>query len=161
MTIPAMKQSIPLLIVLLLIPQPPVSAADAGLPAPNATQTSGSLGVSPNAGPPKPGTVVTISAEGNQYASIWKPEITAIDGVREGKWGGAMWCPFFGTSVKLIGNTGPDCGMADVFIWIGDSIRDNMPPYARTVWLPMVLTGKGAMEIRWRDSWDLSVFGGP
>ncbi|MGB2797645.1 MAG: family 43 glycosylhydrolase, partial [Phycisphaerae bacterium] len=62
------------------------------------------------------GTVATISNEGNQYSSIWKPQITAIDGVREGKWGGAMWCPVFGTRVKLTGNTGPDCGIADVFI---------------------------------------------
>ena len=116
MKITSMKQSIPLLIALLLVPQVPVSAADAGATAPNATQTPGSPGASANADHPKPGTVMTISAEGNQYASIWKPQITAIDGVREGKWGGAMWCPFSGTRVKLIGNTGPDCGMADVFI---------------------------------------------
>jgi hypothetical protein len=57
---------------------------------------------------PAPGTPVTIT-EGD-------PRIWAVDGVREGKWSGAMCCPFAGTSVKLIGNTGPACGMADVYI---------------------------------------------
>ena len=57
---------------------------------------------------PAPGTLVTI-ADGD-------PRIRAVDGVREGKWSGAMWCPFAGTSVKLLGNTGPGCGMADVYI---------------------------------------------
>ena len=57
---------------------------------------------------PAPGTLLTI-AEGD-------PRIWAVDGVREGKWSGAMCCPFTGTSVKLVGNTGPACGMADVYI---------------------------------------------
>ena len=52
----------------------------------------------------------------------------------------------------------PVAGKKGVFLWIGDSIRNNAPPYARTVWLPVTLKGKGEMEIRWRDSWDLSVF---
>jgi len=33
------------------------------------------------------------------------------------------------------------------------------PPATRTVWLPVTIKNKGEMEIRWRDSWDLSVFG--
>ncbi len=57
---------------------------------------------------PAPGTRVTIADK--------DPRITAVDGVREGKWSGAMWCPFAGTNVKLVGNTGPACGMADVYI---------------------------------------------
>lgn len=52
----------------------------------------------------------------------------------------------------------PVAGKKGAFLWIGDSIRNNAPPYARTVWLPVTLKGKGEMEIRWRDSWDLSVF---
>jgi hypothetical protein len=52
----------------------------------------------------------------------------------------------------------PVAGKKGAFIWIGDSIRNNTPPYARTVWLPVTLEDKGAMEISWRDSWDLSVF---
>jgi hypothetical protein len=57
---------------------------------------------------PLPGTRVTI--EGSDQ------RITAVDGVREGKWCGAMWCPFAGTSVKLIANKGPRCGLADIYI---------------------------------------------
>lgn len=57
---------------------------------------------------PAPGTRVTIAAG--------DPRIMAVDGVREGKWSGAMWCPFAGTSVKLIAGTGPNCGMADIYI---------------------------------------------
>jgi beta-xylosidase len=53
----------------------------------------------------------------------------------------------------------PIAGKSDALIWIGDSIRNNAHPYTRTVWLPVVLKDKGEMEIRWRDSWDLSVFG--
>ena len=49
-------------------------------------------------------------------------------------------------------------GKKGAFIFIGDSIRNNAPPYARTVWLPVTLKGQGEMEIRWRDSWDVSVF---
>ena len=44
------------------------------------------------------------------------PRIMTVDGVQEGRWCAAMWCPFAGTSVKLIGNTGPAGGMADVYI---------------------------------------------
>ncbi|HUT10476.1 MAG TPA: family 43 glycosylhydrolase [Thermoguttaceae bacterium] len=51
-----------------------------------------------------------------EKASLATPQITAVDGVREGKWCGAMWCPVPGTSVKLIGNTGPAYGIADVYI---------------------------------------------
>ena len=43
------------------------------------------------------------------------PRIVTQDGVREGKWCGMMWCPFAGTSVKLIGSTGPAGGMADKY----------------------------------------------
>ena len=57
---------------------------------------------------PAPGTLVTITDK--------DPRIMAVDGVREGKWCGAMWCPFAGTSVKLIAATGPECGMADIYI---------------------------------------------
>ena len=59
-------------------------------------------------------TVVTLI--GKEYAPLWTPQITEVDRVREGKWGGAMWCPISGTSVKLIGDTGPACGMADIYI---------------------------------------------
>jgi hypothetical protein len=55
----------------------------------------------------------------------------------------------------------PVAGKKGAFIFIGDSIRNNAPPYARTVWLPVTLKGQGEMEIRWRDHWDLSVFDGP
>ncbi|HUT59411.1 MAG TPA: family 43 glycosylhydrolase [Phycisphaerae bacterium] len=54
----------------------------------------------------------------------------------------------------------PVAGRKGAFIWIGDSLRNNGPPYTRTVWLPVTLKGKGEMEIRWRDNWDLSVFDG-
>ena len=57
---------------------------------------------------PAPGTLVTITDK--------DPRITAVDGVRECKWSGAMWYPFAGTNVKLVGITGPECGMADVYI---------------------------------------------
>ena len=57
---------------------------------------------------PNAGTLVTIAGT--------DPRITTVDGVREGRWSGAMWCPFSGTSVRLIGNTGPACGLADVYI---------------------------------------------
>jgi hypothetical protein len=52
----------------------------------------------------------------------------------------------------------PVAGKEGAFIWIGDSLRNSSPPYTRTVWLPVTLKGIGEMEIRWRDSWDLSVF---
>jgi len=53
----------------------------------------------------------------------------------------------------------PVAGKKNAFIWIGDSLRANKAaPYTRTVWLPITLKGKGEMEIRWYDSWDLSVF---
>lgn len=57
---------------------------------------------------PAPGTLVTI-ADGD-------PRITMVDGVREGNWCGAMWCPLAGTNMKLVANTGPNCGMADIYI---------------------------------------------
>ena len=57
---------------------------------------------------PAPGTTVTILAN--------DPRIVSVDGAREGKWSGAMWCPFAGTNVKLIADTGPACGMADIYI---------------------------------------------
>ncbi|HYG74315.1 MAG TPA: family 43 glycosylhydrolase [Planctomycetota bacterium] len=57
-----------------------------------------------------------ITQKGDQYAPLWTPQITEVDRVREGKWGGAMWCPFVGTAVKLIGNTTPASGIADVYI---------------------------------------------
>lgn len=57
---------------------------------------------------PASGTLVTI-ADGD-------PRITMVDGAREGNWCAAMWCPLAGTSVKLVANTGPNCGMADVYI---------------------------------------------
>ena len=53
----------------------------------------------------------------------------------------------------------PVAGKKNAFIWIGDSIRNNSHPDTRTVWLPVTIKNKGEMEIRWRDSWDLSVFG--
>jgi hypothetical protein len=52
----------------------------------------------------------------------------------------------------------PVTGKKGAFIWIGDSIRNNAPPYARTVWLPVTVKANGEMEVRWRDNWDLSVF---
>jgi hypothetical protein len=57
---------------------------------------------------PAPGTLMTITAK--------DPRIMAVDGVREGKWGGAMCCPFAGTKVKLFGTAGPECGMADIYV---------------------------------------------
>ena len=62
----------------------------------------------PAARHPAPGTRVII-ADGD-------PQIATVDGVREGNWSGAMWCPFAGTSVKLVGSTGPAGGMADIYI---------------------------------------------
>jgi hypothetical protein len=55
----------------------------------------------------------------------------------------------------------PVAGKTGAFVWIGDSIRNNAPPHARTVWLPVTIQGRGELEIRWRDSWDLSLFDGP
>ena len=52
----------------------------------------------------------------------------------------------------------PVAGKKGAFVWIGDSLRNNADPFTRTVWLPITLKGKGEMEIRWRDAWDLSVF---
>ncbi|MFZ4397624.1 MAG: family 43 glycosylhydrolase [Kiritimatiellia bacterium] len=60
----------------------------------------------------------------------------------------------------------PVAGKKGAFIWIGDSLRGAQPdlpggcnPHtAGSVWLPVTLKGKGEMEIRWRDNWDLSVF---
>jgi hypothetical protein len=52
----------------------------------------------------------------------------------------------------------PVAGKKGAFIWIGNSIRGTATPDIRTVWLPVTLKGKGEMEIRWRDAWDLSVF---
>ena len=57
---------------------------------------------------PLAGTLVTIDGK--------DPRIVTQDGVREGKWCGMMWCPFAGTSVKLIGSTGPAGGMADIYV---------------------------------------------
>ena len=57
---------------------------------------------------PAPGTLVTIPAK--------DPRIKTIDDVGKGKWCAAMWCPLAGTSLKLIGDTGPDGGIADVYI---------------------------------------------
>jgi hypothetical protein len=54
----------------------------------------------------------------------------------------------------------PVAGKKDLFVWIGDSIRNNAPPYARTVWLPVTFKGKEELEIRWLDSWDPSTFCG-
>jgi hypothetical protein len=53
----------------------------------------------------------------------------------------------------------PVPGKKGAFIWIGDSIRNNVEPNTRTVWLPVTIKRPGEMEIRWRDAWDLSVFG--
>ena len=53
----------------------------------------------------------------------------------------------------------PVAGKKGAFIWIGDSLRNSFNPDTRTVWLPITIKGKAEMEIRWRDSWDLSVFG--
>ena len=41
--------------------------------------------------------------------------------------------------------------------WLRRSLLARLG-YARTVWLPVTLKGKGEMEIRWRDAWDMSVF---
>jgi hypothetical protein len=57
---------------------------------------------------PRPWTVVTIAGR--------DPRIVTVDGVLKGPWGGAMWCPFAGTNVSLVANTGPECGMADLYI---------------------------------------------
>ena len=57
---------------------------------------------------PAPGTLVTIPGK--------DPRITTVDGVEEGRWCAAMWCSFAGTNVKLIGNIGPACGIADVYL---------------------------------------------
>jgi hypothetical protein len=53
----------------------------------------------------------------------------------------------------------PVAGKKGALVWIGDSIRNNALPYSRTVWLPVTIKSGGEMEIRWRDSWDLSLFG--
>jgi hypothetical protein len=53
----------------------------------------------------------------------------------------------------------PVAGKKGAFVWIGDSIRNNALPYTRSVWLPVTIKDRGKMEIRWRDSWDLSAFG--
>jgi hypothetical protein len=55
-----------------------------------------------------PGTWATIAGDDSR--------IMAVNGVRAGKWSGAMWCPFAGTSVKLVGRTGPGCGRADIYV---------------------------------------------
>ena len=65
-------------------------------------------------------------------------------------------CTFMTQTTDVV----PVTGKKGAFIWIGDSIRNNAPPYARTVWLPVTLKGNGEMEVRWRDNWDLSVFDG-
>ncbi len=57
---------------------------------------------------PAAGTLVTI--RGNDE------RVMTVDKVREGQWCAAMWCGFAGTDVKLFGNTGPGCGLADVFV---------------------------------------------
>ena len=56
----------------------------------------------------------------------------------------------------------PVAGKNGAFIWLGDSIRgaNNITYTTRTVWLPVTLKANGEMEIRWRDSWDLSLFDG-
>jgi hypothetical protein len=80
---------------------------------------------------PSPGTLVTIDGD--------DPHITAVDGVRENKWCGAMWCPFAGTGVRLVGATGPASGMADVYIdgiwqktvdWYRSEPAKNVPVFA-------------------------------
>ena len=71
-----MRHDPPLIIALLLVAQALVSAADAGLPAPSAIQTAGSPGVSAPADHPQPGTVVTISAEGNQFKGSVKGAVS-------------------------------------------------------------------------------------
>ena len=53
----------------------------------------------------------------------------------------------------------PVVGKKGAFLWIGDSIRCDAPPTARTVWLPVTVKSRGKLEIRWRDSWDWSAFG--
>ncbi len=53
----------------------------------------------------------------------------------------------------------PVAGKKGAFIWIGDSIRNNAQSTTRTVWLPVTINSRGQLEIRWRNSWDLSVFG--
>lgn len=69
---------------------------------------SGPLPQPPATFSPVAGTRVTIS-EGD-------PRIETVDGVREGHWCGAMWCPFAGTEVQLYGNPGPSGGLADVYL---------------------------------------------
>jgi hypothetical protein len=51
----------------------------------------------------------------------------------------------------------PVAGKKGAFVWIGDSIRNEMRPHTRTVWLPATITDGGELEIRWRDFWDLSM----
>jgi hypothetical protein len=51
-------------------------------------------------------------------------------------------------------------GKKDAFMWIGDSLRNGEGnAWNRTVWLPVTFKGDGEMEVRWRDSWDMSVIG--
>lgn len=57
---------------------------------------------------PAPGTPVTITPD--------DPKVMTVDGLREGRWSGALWCPFTGTKVKLVGNTNPAYGKADIYI---------------------------------------------
>jgi hypothetical protein len=80
---------------------------------------------------PAAGTLVTI-AEGD-------PRIKTVDGVRVGKWCGVMFCPFAGTSVKLIGNSGTSGGMADIYVdgiyqqtadWYSDKALSNVTVFA-------------------------------
>lgn len=52
----------------------------------------------------------------------------------------------------------PVAGKSGAYIWIGDSIRNTMSPWNRTVWLPVTIKASGEMEIRWRDSWTLGDF---
>jgi hypothetical protein len=85
----------------------------------------------PAATRPTPGTWVTIEEK--------DPRITAVDGVGEGRVWGAMWCPFAGTSVMLIANTGPASGMADIYIdgvyqktadWYSEKAASNTTVFA-------------------------------
>jgi len=57
---------------------------------------------------PAPGALVTITPD--------DPRISAVDGLGEGRWCAALWCPFTGTSMKLVGNATPSSGKADIYI---------------------------------------------
>jgi hypothetical protein len=130
---------------------------------------------------PGPSAWTAVTPGGKEYAPIWTPQITAVDGVREGKWCGALWCPISGTAVRLIGNTSPACGMADVYI---DGIfRKRIDGYSEQEARDAVLfSAEGLPDGRhllglltretkrpesagtallWLDAWDLSWFDRP